>query len=56
MVTNVKMKINGVVKEVSSIVKDNKNYVELRDLSDVLDVAYDAANKMPIVRSKKLEV
>lgn len=52
MVENVKMKINGTIKEVSSIVKDGKNYVELRDLTDVINVSYDAANKLPIITKK----
>lgn len=45
-----KLKINGVIKEVTAMEKDGNNYVKLQDIRDSkIDVGYDSANRMPIL-------
>lgn len=52
MVTKTKMNVNGKVVEVDRILKDGKNYIELRDLAAALgaEVSYDSVNKIPVVK------
>lgn len=52
MITKTKIEINGKIKEVDRILKNDENFVRLRDLSDVLHVEYDSQRKLPIVRRK----
>lgn len=52
-VTKTKIKLNGVVKEVETILIDNTNYIKLRDLTDSkLSVNFDTVSKMPVVTAK----
>lgn len=53
VVTQIKIKINGQVKEVSAINKDGNNFVKLRDLEDAIEVDYDAVAKMPVVTTRR---
>jgi murein DD-endopeptidase MepM/ murein hydrolase activator NlpD len=52
VVRKIIVEINGNLKEVNSILKNDTNYVLLRDLSDIIDVSYDERRKMPIIKSK----
>lgn len=48
-----KIMINGVLKDVEYILKDNFTYVKLRDLADdKIEIGYDALNKRPTVKVK----
>ena len=48
MVTEVKMKINGRLVKVQTIVKENQNFVRLQDLRlNGLDVTFNEKEKMP---------
>lgn len=48
-----KIMLNGSLKEVNYILKDNFTYVKLRDLADnKIEVSYDAVNKIPILKVK----
>lgn len=45
--------LNGVLKEVDYILKDNFTYIKLRDLADSkIEINYDALNKIPVVKVK----
>ena len=49
----IKINLNGVIKEVTSIEKDGNNYLKLQDLRDSkIEVGYDSAKKIPILKSK----
>lgn len=51
-VTETKIKVDGQIKTVRRILYKGENYIRLRDFEDVLgvvDVDYDAENKMPVV-------
>lgn len=51
MVNMIKVNLNGVIKEVEAISKDNFNYVKLQDLRDsLINVDYEG---MPIITVKK---
>lgn len=50
MITQTKMEINGKIKTVDRILKNDENFVRLRDLSDVIKVDYDAEKKLPIIK------
>jgi len=52
VVTKTKIELNGKTVEVDTILKDGHNYIQLRDLSDILNIGYDAVKKMPIVTTK----
>lgn len=52
-VKKVKMLIDGKIKLVDAVNIKNKNYVELRDLGDVIVVGYDPIKKLPIVDKRK---
>lgn len=52
VITKIKIKINGEVKEVEAINKDDFNFIKLRDLEEAIDVEYDATLKMPVINSK----
>jgi len=53
MITKTKIKLNGVIKEVSVISKDGNNYVKLQDIKDHwIKVDYDTQNKLPIVEAR----
>ena len=52
VIKNIKVKVNGKIKEVKSINKDGENYIRLRDFDDVLDIAevdYDSVAKLPVI-------
>ncbi len=51
VVTKTKMLVNGKEVEVNTILKDGKNYIELRTVAETLGykVEYDANKKMPII-------
>lgn len=50
MVKKIKVKVNGVVKEVNAINKDGNNYVKLQDLKDSkIEIGY---NGMPVITTK----
>lgn len=45
------IQLNGVMKEISSILKDGNNYIELRDLEDAyIKIDYDGERKIPIIK------
>jgi N-acetylmuramoyl-L-alanine amidase len=52
VVTQQKIKLDGKLKTVNAIVKDGYTYIKVRDLSDVVNVGWDADNKVVIVNSK----
>lgn len=53
IVQKTKIKVNGVEKTVDVIVKDNQNYVKLRDLEDKkIIVGYDSTKKQPTIDVK----
>ena len=52
MIKKIKIEINGAIKEIDAINKDGNNFVKLRDLSDAVNVDYDAKRNLPIVKSK----
>lgn len=52
LVKEIDVEINGKIKQVKSIMKDNENYIRLRDLSDLAEIKYDEARKLPIVIGK----
>ena len=46
-----KINLNGVIKEVEVIKKDDYNFVKLQDLrDDKIVVGYDEKNKLPVVK------
>ena len=47
----IKIRLNGVVKEVSAIEKAGNNYVKLQDLRDShIDIGYDSIARTPIIK------
>ena len=57
MVTESYITVNGKVIKINRILKDNKNYIELRGLENAgFDVGFDAANKLPILNNKPKEL
>lgn len=52
VVKEINVIINGVQKTVSAINVNGSNFVQLRDLSDALDVGYDSIKKMPVISKK----
>lgn len=52
VITKIKIKINGEVKEVEAINKGEFNFIKLRDLDDAIDVKYDTTLKMPVINNK----
>lgn len=55
VVDEIKIELNGVVKTVRRIKKDNENYIRLRDLADSkITIDYRADKDLPIVRSSKI--
>lgn len=45
--------INGEIKELNSIIYNNRNYIELRELSNLgFDITYDNERKLPIINLK----
>lgn len=57
MITNTKIIINGKNYTVSRILKNNKNYICLKDLETVgFEVGYDSENKIPILSNKPKEL
>lgn len=57
MVTNTKIIINGKNYTVSRILKDNKNYICLKDLETIgFEVGYDSENKIPILSNRPEEL
>lgn len=52
VVETIKIELDGKVKDVSRILVNGANFIELRDLSDVLDITYDGGKKMPVVKRK----
>ncbi len=54
MVSKSKFLVNGKEAEVNVILFENKNYVELRELTKLgIEVGYDSKKKMPIINTKK---
>ena len=52
-VEKVKVEIDGKVKEVDGIIKDNKVYVQLRDLASAnISIAWDSKRKLAVVDTK----
>jgi hypothetical protein len=52
MITVTQIKINDKILTVKRILKNGENYIRLRDFEDILgvvDVEYDAVNKIPVV-------
>ena len=50
VIKKIKIKVNGVVREVNAINKDGNNYVKLQDLKDNnIEIGY---NSMPIINTK----
>lgn len=57
MVTNTKIIINGKPYTVGRILKDNKNYICLKDLEQAgFEVGYDKETKIPILSNKPKEL
>lgn len=53
VLSKTKIKLNGTIKTVDTIVKDGNNYLKLQDLRDAkIEIGYDSAAKMPIINSK----
>lgn len=49
----IKIKLDGQIKEVESILYHDQNYIKLRDLeSEHITIGYDSQNKMPIIETK----
>jgi peptidoglycan L-alanyl-D-glutamate endopeptidase CwlK len=49
-----RIRLNGVIKEVIAIEKDGNNFVKLQDIRDKqIDISYDVHNKIPIVEVKE---
>ena len=52
MITKTKIKVNGEILEVNRILKNDENYIRLRDFEDVLgvlDIEWDAKNRVPVI-------
>ena len=48
--SNIKLELNGILKEVTAININGMNYIKLRDLADEkINVSYDAQRKLPII-------
>ena len=57
MVTESYITVNGKAIKINRILKDNKNYIELRGLENAgFDVGFDAASKLPILNNKPKEL
>ena len=57
MVTDTKIIINGKFYTVGRILKNNKNYICLKDLEQAgFEVGYDSENKIPILANKPKEI
>lgn len=53
VISQTKIKLNGVVKSVNTVLHNDNNFIRLRDLSDKkIEIGYDSASKMPIVTVK----
>jgi murein DD-endopeptidase MepM/ murein hydrolase activator NlpD len=52
MVDKIVVELDGKNKEVHSILLDDSNYILIRDLSEVLDIAWDEKKKKIIIKSK----
>ncbi len=56
MVSKSKFLVNGKETDVNVILYENKNYVELRELTKLgIEVGYDSKKKMPIVNTENTE-
>ena len=56
MVTESYITVNGKAIKINRILKDNKNYIELRELENAgFDVGFDVASKLPILNNKPKE-
>lgn len=52
-IDTIKLKLNGIIKDVNRIFVKDKNYIELRSLSDNnITVGYDENDKMPFLQIK----
>lgn len=51
-VEEIKAIINGTEKTISAINVNGSNFVQLRDLTDVVEVSYDTIKKMPVIGKK----
>lgn len=49
MIKQIDINIEGKVKKVAAIEKDDSNYIKLRDLEEILSISF---NKMPIITRK----
>lgn len=52
MITKTKIKVNGKILEVNRILKNDENYIRLRDFEDilgVLDIEWDAKERIPVI-------
>lgn len=56
LVTDVKMKINGSYFNVKSIMKDNRNYVQLSQLGELLGLDVSYVDDTPTIDFSKLDV
>ncbi len=55
LVSKSKFLVNGKETDVNVILYENKNYVELRELTKLgIEVGYDSKKKMPIVNTKNI--
>ena len=46
----IKVKLNGNIKQVNAVNIDGNNYVKLQDLKDYyINVSYDITGKMPVI-------
>lgn len=52
----IKIELNGVVKEVTGVNVNGHNYVMIRDIADDhIEVTYDSARNLPVIRMKTHE-
>ena len=52
MITKTKIKVNGKILEVNRILKNDENYIRLRDFEDVLgvlNIEWDAKERIPVI-------
>lgn len=57
MVTNTKIIINGKSYNINRILKDNKNYIELKGLEQAgFEIGYDKNSKIPTIANKPKEL
>lgn len=52
VIKEIDVEIDGKIQKVKSILKDDQNYIRLRDLAAIADISYDEVRKIPIVKTK----